>query len=628
MTSTGGHGLVFWRRITRVVFAAASIQAGAVAEPSGLSPVALAASPDGRTMYIACATGRQIAVFDAAARQFLNPIALPERPTGICIAPDGRGLFVTCGGTDGGVFKVDIGTGNVRRSFRCVSPMAPVVTPDGRRLFACERFAGNIIVFDLDAGQVIGRIPVAREPVAASITPDGRRLLVANHLQRARADGAHAAALIGVIDVGTLKMVDELWLPNGSALVNDVRVSPDGAHAVATHVLARFWRHATKVDGGWLAANAITVINLQGTKVIGTVLLDGPGRGAANPWGVSWSDDGRTLAVAHSGTHELSIIHFPGLRMKMESLEPSAAHGVNSYGALSGAPSDATEDLSFVEPFRSRVRLAGCDLGPRGVAIVGQRVYAANYFSDTLSVIDLAMPSAVAESVPLGERMGITGERLGEMYFNDGRLCREGWLSCATCHPGDARVDALNWDLPNDGLGNAKNTKSLLFAHITPPVMSLGQRDTAESAVRVGIRKILFTEQPPAVAEAIDAYLKSLRSVISPHRVGRALSEAANRGRVIFENDETGCARCHPSPLFTDRSSHEVGTGGPNDRATDAFDTPALLELWRTGPYLHDGSTVDLRDLFVFRNGADKHGKTSHLTADQISDLCAYLLSL
>ncbi|MHC4147198.1 MAG: cell surface protein, partial [Planctomycetota bacterium] len=82
----------------------------------------------------------------------------------------------------------------------------------------------------------------------------------------------------------------------------------------------------------------------------------------------------------------------------------------------------------------------------------------------------------------------MTAERRGEMLFNDALLCFQSWQSCASCHPSDARVDALNWDLLNDGLGNPKNTKSLLLSHETPPAMITGIRENAEIAVRAGFR--------------------------------------------------------------------------------------------------------------------------------------------
>jgi cytochrome c peroxidase len=84
------------------------------------------------------------------------------------------------------------------------------------------------------------------------------------------------------------------------------------------------------------------------------------------------------------------------------------------------------------------------------------------------------------------------------------------------------------------------------------------------------------------------------------------------------------------SSLFTDLASADVGTRGRYDRPEDPapFDTPTLVELWRTAPYLHDGSAVTLRDLLVRLNPHDRHGTTSHLSNEQLDDLEAYLLSL
>ena len=85
------------------------------------------------------------------------------------------------------------------------------------------------------------------------------------------------------------------------------------------------------------------------------------------------------------------------------------------------------------------------------------------------------------------------------------------WQSCATCHPNDARMDGLNWDLLNDGMGNPKNTKTLLFSHQTPPCMATGIRKNAEVAVRSGVKYILFMEGEEEISESIDEYLKSLK---------------------------------------------------------------------------------------------------------------------
>ena len=154
----------------------------------------------------------------------------------------------------------------------------------------------------------------------------------------------------------------------------------------------------------------------------------------------------------------------------------------------------------------------------------------------------------------------------------------------------------------------------------------LGVRDTAETAVRAGIKHILFTTQPEEVASAIDEYLKSLKPVPSPYLVHGSPSEAARRGQKAFIR--AGCAGCHPPGLFTDMKSHDVGTRGRFDKPTDKFDTPTLVEIWRTAPYLHDGSAATVRDVVTSCNPHDQHGTTSILSSQEIEELCAYLLSL
>ena len=218
--------------------------------------------------------------------------------------------------------------------------------------------------------------------------------------------------------------------------------------------------------------------------------------------------------------------------------------------------------------------------------------------------------------------------RLGEFYFNDASICFQGWQACASCHSHDARVDGLNWDNLNDGIGNPKNAKSLLQCFETSPSMWLAVREDAHVAVRAGIRHSLFTVQPPEVAEALDEYLKSLKPLPSPRLVKGKLSASAERGRRLFQRSNLACAECHKGPLFTDQKSHDVGSAGKFDKPSDKFDTPSLIEVWRSGPYLHDGRAATVRDLLTTFNRDDEHGSTSKLTPQQLDDLAEYVLSL
>lgn len=598
-----------------------------------LSPAALVATPDGKALYIACATGDQVLVFDLDARKVTKSIAQLESPTGLTLSSDGKTLFVTCGTPEGQVCVVDVAKAKVVSKLPAGhTATSPVLSPDGKTLYVCNRFNDDVSVLDLATKKELRRIAVRREPVAAAITPDGKHLLVANHLHTGRADADNVSAVVSVIDTTLGRVVDDLRLPNGSGSLNDIRISPDGKYAVVTHILSRFHLPTTQLDRGWMNTNAKTIIDLARMQVLNTVLLDTIDRGAANPWGAAWSADGKTLVVAIAGTHEISVTDFPALLEKLAKVAtatPAAGTAALPYsGAASRAPSDVPNDLSFLVGVRERRRLPEGDLGPRAVTVIGRHAYVANYFSDTLTVMELDGTHPKAQSIALGPKPPMTAARQGEFYFNDARICFQGWQSCASCHPGEGRVDALNWDLLNDGIGNPKNNKSLLLAFKTPPAMSLGVRETPEAAVRAGIRHILFTVQPPEVGESLDAYIKSLKTVPSPHLEKGKLSAAAKRGEKIFRSQETACAQCHPGPLYTNLKGYDVGTLGRFDKPSDTFDTPTLVELWRTAPYLHDGSAATLRDVLITANKNDQHGKTSHLTADQLSDLIEYLLSL
>jgi YVTN family beta-propeller protein len=600
------------------------------AAPKPLAPAALATTPDGQRVFVACANSERVLSVDLASRKIVATYPMPAPPTGLALAPDGTRLFVTCAAPESKVAIVDLAKGKVAATLTAGhTAMAPVISPDGKTLYICNRFTDDVSFLDLATKKAAARVKVQREPVAAALTKDGKFLLVANLLHNGAADAESVAAVVSVIDTATAKAVKELKLPNGSGSLNDISVSPDGKYAVVTHILSRFHLPTTQLDRGWMNTNAKTIIDLDRLDVLNTVLLDSVDRGAANPWGIAWSADSKTLVVALAGTHEISVVDFPALLAKLAKVPREAPAGKTpDYVSASRVQADVPNDLAFLVGVRRRIKLPEGELGPRAVVMVGSKAVVANYFSDTLAVLDTAAEYPKWELIPLGPKPAMTPERKGEFYFHDAGVCFQGWQSCASCHPGDGRVDALNWDLLNDGMGNPKNNKSLLFVHQTPPAMSLGVRESGEQAVRAGIRHILFTVQPPEVGDTLDAYLKTLKPVPSPRLDNGKFSKAAKRGDRLFRDPVVGCAKCHVAPLFTDLKTYDVGTTGQFDRGVKEYDTPTLVEAWRTAPYLHDGSAATIRDVLTTHNRGDLHGRTSQLTPQQIDDLVEYLLSL
>ena len=126
------------------------------------------------------------------------------------------------------------------------------------------------------------------------------------------------------------------------------------------------------------------------------------------------------------------------------------------------------------------------------------------------------------------------------------------------------------------------------------------------------------------------AFVNAIRLPPNPYRqADGALSDGASRGRVVFESAKTQCSTCHTGPAFTDRKRHDVGTGaGSGERLGPIFDTPSLRGLYASGPYLHDGRATTLRAVLTTANPRDRHGKTSHLSKQQLDDVIQFLLEL
>ena len=112
---------------------------------------------------------------------------------------------------------------------------------------------------------------------------------------------------------------------------------------------------------------------------------------------------------------------------------------------------------------------------------------------------------------------------------------------------------------------------------------------------------------------------------------------AQARGKMFFErtrsNDgkeiprENRCITCHPPPLYTDRSTQDVGTRHSLD-TFGALDVPHLNNIYDSAPYLHNGMAATLEEIWTVFNPYDRHGVTNDMTKDQLNDLIEYLKTL
>lgn len=272
-------------------------------------------------------------------------------------------------------------------------------------------------------------------------------------------------------------------------------------------------------------------------------------------------------------------------------------------------------DLNFLYGIRERIPLQGN--GPRAMALTNEKLVVPTYFADVLNVMDINTREVTSTELNPGRTESNINK--GEKYFNDASHCFQNWQSCNGCHPGDARTDGMNWDLMNDGVGNSKNCKSLLFSHVTPPNMISGIRASAEVAVRAGYNFIQFFDITEDDAKCVDEYLTSLRPVPSPLLVNGELSDKAKEGRKVFE--KLKCGECHSGPYYTDMKMHRIGEDIEFEKG---WDTPTLREVWRTAPYLFDGRAATMEEVFEVH----KHGIDKKVSKKDIEALVEYVNSL
>ena len=593
------------------------------AEDAYYSPVALTASRDGKTVYVAEVTAKRVVAMETATGK-IDPVAqLPEEPSGLALSTNGSLLYVTAGGAEGVVFLIELPGGKVAATIPAGhTPMAPQLSPDGKTLYICNRFNNEVAYVDLAARKMSTRLHVTREPVAAALTTDGKTLFVANHLPTGAANVDRMTSVIDVIDVAAAKTSGSIALPNGAIDLRGMCLSHDGKILYVPSIFAHFMVPTTQIERGWMNTHALNLIDVEKRKLRQTVLLDDVDLGAANPWGVVCSPDGKFICVSHSATHEVSLIDQAGLLEKLSKAprRDESKLSDDDFEALSDNP---VNDLSFLGGVRQRIKLKGN--GPRGVVVAGGKLYVAEFFSGSIGVVPLEGAEHAAQSLPLGPEQPMSLVRKGEMLFNDAAsMCFQQWQSCSSCHP-DGRMDAVNWDLLNDGIGNPKSTRSLVYSAQTPPVMARGVRPSTEVAVRTGMKFIQFMEPSEEKANPLYQYIKSLKPVPSPYLIGTDLSPAAERGKDIFE--KAYCISCHSGPYHTDLKMHNVGTGDGMEAAA-LYKTPLLNELWRTAPYLHDGRAATLEEVVTKLNPEDRHGKVSDLSPEEIADLVEYLKSL
>jgi DNA-binding beta-propeller fold protein YncE len=212
--------------------------------PAGAMPVAMAISPDGRTLYAADVNGSgppynvwpAVTPVDLATGRAGKPFDVLGDPAELAVAAGGRMLYVMASND---VTPVNLVTGTVGSPIDAVfgDAQGMLASPDGRTLYVItvDPLVGGttaaVVPVDTATGRPGTPIPVSYNTDALAIAPDGRTLYAA-----AGNIGPHGPTRVIVsINTATGKAGKAIQLPsNPYGMV----VSPDGRtlYALCTYI--------------------------------------------------------------------------------------------------------------------------------------------------------------------------------------------------------------------------------------------------------------------------------------------------------------------------------------------------------------------------------------------------------
>lgn len=572
-------------------------------ESNGLMDI----SRDGSRLVCSNRDSGTVSMVDLSNHKKLWEVAVGKHPEGVSFLGEGHDVAVAVYDEDSVVILS--AKGEKQKTVSVFDePYGVVSSADGKRLFVTLDFPGDVVEIEIASGSVVRTIEVGEFCRGLAYSERENRLYVSEYY----------TGNVSAVDLASGKLADSWPGISNDNLSRQITLHPTRNKLYLAHIRSR----VTAVHGEGSIFPYVSAIDTapNGTglesKRRRRIPMDAF-RGAlvtANPWDCAISPDGKLFFVVFAGTDDLFAC-------------------------------DVIDDDYKEIGYRNYVRLGR---NPRAV-----RVSPDSSTCYVYNALDFEVVGYEASTMKEISRVSVTEPPysqeflLGKVLFYSALqpMASRRWISCASCHP-DGQADGRTWHNP-EGL---RNTQSLAGMKWTHPIHWSADRDEVqdfEHTVRGplmqgqglvrGKLNAELGEKNSGLSEALDAmavYSNSHNFTLSPFSKS-GLSESALRGKAVFNSAETKCATCHSGPLYADSTPqtkivrHNVGTGDdPAEKLPPEYDTPTLLGLYRTAPYLHHGKAQTLEEIFTKFNPQDMHGKTSHLKPEELADLVEFLKSL
>lgn len=580
---------------------------------TAVEPVGLALSGDGKTLFVVNATSREesdfgtLMAFDTGtfATKWETPVG--QEPRGITMLGDGRVAISLY--KQGDLVMVDARSGKVVRAgtdlFEKLNGSALGITNPS----TTPSFEPSPGLPGFGFGPRTGR---ARGVEALTVSPDGKQvyavsLLATDSVLQTTSNDPGLDRPIGVGGGGS-------GYGGGSC----------GTTAVASAAILTFDGEGNALVDDLQTCTGVAV-NERPPMLLTTPVREMPIQG---PRAVALDTSGRYLYVANFESNNVAVV------------QTSRERTDTSFGS--------TRDLNGFGVVGSVQKLINVGNGPTGIALAGdgETAWVYNSFDHTLTLLkgsrdtgkDISNAATVRVNaiLPQAEQERFSPEALAgrRLFFSatDARMNNPATgISCGTCHL-EGREDGHVWNFP-DG---PRQTPSLQGRKMmqTAPFHWNGEFANLLSFMTHTVSNRMGGSGVSEAMEAqLAAFIEAMPEADNPHRTSTP-EDVVSRGRAAFEKAE--CNTCHGTEVFTDNTFADVGTYVTQGPVLDdlsflpfgGLNTPSLLGLSRTAPYLHDGSAQTLKARILNGKSADKHGRTSVLNDGEVDDLVAYLKTL
>ncbi len=584
-----------------------------------------------------------VTAVDAETLEIVGELPVYRKPESLALTSQGK-LWVVHQ-DDYAVAIVDPDSLSIEGGFRlpyASQPIGVAMSPLGDSAYISLMATGKLLKLDPATGVLLAEVEVGPRPRGIAVSHDGKDVYVTRFISpdaggevvKVAGDTMTVASRI-VLRLDTETLDSDLrarGLPN---YLFSVAITPDGRQA---------WIPAKKdnilrgqlLDGQDLTHDTTVrpltcVIDTQSAEEIYESRVDLDNR--SMPFQVQFSPYGNLAILALPGSNRVEV---------RDVFNPTQVFSaVGDAGKFPRATVLTPNGRLFVQAQLSRQ-----------IIVYDMNLMLDNFDQSTpalLAEIDAVQSEKLPEQVLLGKQIFHNAE--------DSRMAFEGYISCGSCHF-EGIEDGRVWDFSTRGEG-LRNTVTLLgrkgmgqgrlnWTGVLDEVQDFenqmreffkGTGFLSDEEFETGTRSDPLGDPKAGLnpeLDALAAYVSSFDHVNpSPYRnPDGSLTREAEAGQVLYE--DFGCDFCHGGPEFSDSERgtlHDVGTitassGTRAGKTLFGFDTPSLLGVWETPPYLHDGSAKTLREVLTTQNHDGLHGFLSRLLPEEFDQLEAYLLQI